>query len=66
MRMNKMMMAVAEFALVAGCGRVDSGHTGLRLSWGKVVSEPPGPGLWFCNPIGGSLVVLSATRQRRG
>ena len=51
-------------ALLAGCGQVDSGHTGLRLSWGKVVSEPLGPGLWFYNPIGGSLVAYDCREQR--
>ena len=64
MRMSKMMMAVTGLALVAGCGQVDSGHTGLRLSWGKVVSEPLGPGLWFYNPLGGSLVVYDCREQR--
>ena len=62
--MSKMMMAALGLALVAGCGQVDSGHTGLRLSWGKVVSEPLGPGLWFYNPIGGSLVVYDCREQR--
>ena len=63
MKMGKMMVAVG-LVLVAGCGQVDSGHTGLKLSWGKVVSEPLGPGLWFYNPIGGSLVVYDCREQR--
>ena len=51
-------------ALLAGCGQVDSGYTGLKLAWGRVVSEPLGPGLWFYNPIGGSLVTYDCREQR--
>lgn len=65
------MMRIVNFGLAAvlaaglsGCGQVDSGYTGLKLSWGKVVSEPLGPGLWFYNPIGGSLVVYDCREQR--
>lgn len=50
-------------ALIAGCGQVDSGFSGLKLSFGKVVSEPLGPGLWFYNPIGGSLVTYDCREQ---
>lgn len=64
MKVGKFLFAAAVAALVAGCGQVDSGHTGLKLSWGKVVSEPLGPGLWFYNPIGGSLVVYDCREQR--
>ena len=63
MKTNSILMCGA-LALLAGCGQVDSGHTGLRLSWGKVVSEPLGPGLWFYNPIGGSLVAYDCREQR--
>ena len=56
--------ALAGLILLAGCGQVDSGYTGLRLSWGKVVSEPLGPGLWFYNPVGGSLVTYDCREQR--
>lgn len=45
-------------------GQVDAGHCGLKLSWGKVVSKPLGPGLWFFNPIGGSLVTYDCREQR--
>lgn len=58
------ILALGALALVAGCGQVDSGHAGLKLSWGKVVSVPLGPGLWFYNPIGGSLVVYDCREQR--
>ena len=53
--------------LIGACrpwGQVDSGYCGLKLSWGKVVSEPLGPGLWFFNPIGGSLVTYDCREQR--
>ncbi len=55
---------LSALVLVAGCGQVDSGHTGLKLSWGKIVSEPLGPGLWFYNPVGGSLVTYDCREQR--
>ena len=45
-------------------GQVDAGHCGLKLSWGKVVSKPLGPGLWFFNPIGGNLVTYDCREQR--
>jgi regulator of protease activity HflC (stomatin/prohibitin superfamily) len=56
--------ALGLLALLAGCGQVDSGHTGLKLWWGRIVSEPLGPGLWFYNPVGGSLVVYDCREQR--
>ena len=56
--------ALAGLACAAGCGQVDSGYTGIKLSWGKVVSQPLGPGLWFYNPIGGSLVTYDCREQR--
>lgn len=58
------IIALALLGLVAGCGQVDSGYTGLKLSWGKVVSEPLGPGLWFYNPFGGDLVTYDCREQR--
>ena len=64
MKMTKIGFAAIGLALLAGCGQVDSGYTGLKLSWGKVVSEPLGPGLWFYNPIGGSLIVYDCREQR--
>ena len=62
--MKKAAWIVLAAALAAGCGQVDSGHSGLRLSWGRVVSKELGPGLWFYNPIGGSLVVYDCREQR--
>lgn len=63
--MNIKALGIALSALaIAGCGQIDSGHTGLKLSFGKVVSEPLGPGLWFYNPIGGSLVIYDCREQR--
>lgn len=63
-KMLKMTVAAVGCAVLAGCGQVDSGHVGLKLSWGKVVSEPLGAGLWFYNPIGGSLVTYDCREQR--
>lgn len=64
MNMTRMGLVAVGLALLAGCGQVDSGYTGLKLSWGRVVSKPLGPGLWFYNPIGGSLVVYDCREQR--
>ena len=52
------------YAVAKPWGQVDSGHCGLKLSWGKVVSKPLGPGLWFFNPVGGSLVTYDCREQR--
>lgn len=60
----RLAMTCAVLCLFVGCGQVDAGHTGLKLSWGKVVSEPLGPGLWFFNPIGGALVTYDCREQR--
>lgn len=61
------IVVVLGLILMGACrpwGQVDSGHCGLKLSWGKVVSEPLGPGLWFFNPIGGKLVAYDCREQR--
>ena len=52
------------YAVAKPWGQVDSGYCGLKLSWGRVVSRPLGPGLWFFNPIGGSLVTYDCREQR--
>ncbi len=39
MKAKNILLCGAQ-ALLAGCGQVDSGYTGLKLAWGRVVSEP--------------------------
>lgn len=59
------IVVLAVVAIFGGCCKmVDSGYTGLRLMFGKVVSEPLGPGLWFYSPIGGSIVTYDCREQR--
>ncbi|MGN0844530.1 MAG: prohibitin family protein [Kiritimatiellia bacterium] len=61
------VVVALTFLLAVVCkpwGQVDAGYCGLKLSWGKVVSQPLGPGLWFFNPVGGSLVTYDCREQR--
>lgn len=60
----KRVLALALLALLAGCGQVDSGYSGLKLQFGRVTSGPLGPGLWFYNPFGGSMVTYDCREQR--
>lgn len=38
MKAKNILLCGAQ-ALLAGCGQVDSGYTGLKLAWGRVVAE---------------------------
>ena len=51
-------------AFASSCSQVNSGYAGLKIMWGRVVSEPLGPGLWFYSPIGGDLVTYDCREQR--
>src|ERR1043165_6184847 len=63
--------AVAVIAIVvlsvAGCGIkvVDTGHRGIKTTFGKVVSESLPEGIYFFNPLTSALVEMDTRIQRQ-
>jgi regulator of protease activity HflC (stomatin/prohibitin superfamily) len=63
--------AVALIAIVvvsvAGCGIkvVDTGHRGIKTTFGKVVSESLDEGIYFYNPITSNIVEMDTRVQRK-
>lgn len=47
-----------------GCSTVDTHEVGIKTMWGKINSEPLGPGLYWVAPIGGWMVKYDA-RERK-
>jgi len=66
-----MWVAVAVIAIVvvsvAGCGIkvVDTGHRGIKTTFGKVVSESLDEGIYFYNPITSAIVEMDTRVQRK-
>ena len=60
-----MFLSIAAMAaMFTGCGQVNSHEVGLKLRWGKIDSEPLGPGLHFWNPISTELKVYDAREKK--
>ena len=55
--MKKMikLAAIAGLLAVAGCGQIDADEAGFKTWFGKVDTPVLDPGLYFINPIGGSM-----------
>lgn len=47
-----------------GFSQIDAGFRGVKLTWGKVVSESLPEGLYFYNPISTSIVEIDTRLQR--
>jgi regulator of protease activity HflC (stomatin/prohibitin superfamily) len=66
-----MWVVVAVIAIVvvsvAGCGIkvVDTGHRGIKTTFGKVVSESLDEGIYFYNPITSNIVEMDTRVQRQ-
>src|SRR4029078_3448955 len=66
-----MWAAIALIAIVvvsvAGCGIkvVDTGHRGIKTTFGKVVSESLDEGIYFYNPITSNIVEMDTRVQRK-
>jgi regulator of protease activity HflC (stomatin/prohibitin superfamily) len=66
-----MWLAVAIIAIVvvsvAGCGIkvVDTGHRGIKTTFGKVVSASLDEGIYFYNPITSTIVEMDTRVQRQ-
>lgn len=66
-----MWLAVAVIAIVvvsvAGCGIkvVDTGHRGIKTTFGKVVSTSLDEGIYFYNPITSTIVEMDTRVQRQ-
>ena len=45
---------------ISGCAKVDTHQVGIKTMWGKICSDSLNPGLYFVNPIGGSMVKYDA------
>ena len=61
MKKYNKLFTVFALAIIAsmftGCvGKVDSNEVGFKTQWGKVDPDLLKPGLYFVNPIGGSLI----------
>ena len=69
--MNKKVIigavAVALLASVSFLGfeQVNAGYRGIKLVWGKVVSESLPEGLYFYNPISSNIVTMDTRLQKR-
>ena len=47
-----------------GFSQIDAGYRGVKLTWGKVVSDSLPEGLYFYNPISTSMVAIDTRLQR--
>ena len=69
--MNKKIIIAGLIALLLcsvsfmGFEQVNAGHRGIKLVWGKVVSESLPEGLYFYNPISTNLVTMDTRLQKR-
>ena len=50
---------------VLGFEQVDAGHRGIKLVWGKVVSNSLPEGLYFYNPISTNIVTMDTRLQKK-
>ena len=62
-------LAIAVVGLMAsvsflGFSQIDAGFRGVKLTWGKVVSDSLPEGLYFYNPISTSMVAIDTRLQR--
>ena len=48
-----------------GFKQVDAGHRGIKLVWGKVVSDSLPEGLYFYNPISTNIVTIDTRLQKK-
>ena len=63
--MKKMMLAGLLMALpfLSGCAVVEDGQAGVKLSWGKISSEPLGSGMNIVNPVTDSVEIWNVKTQ---
>ena len=67
---KKIMIGAAVLCLLGsvsflGFEQVNAGHRGIKLVWGKVVSESLPEGLYFYNPISSNIVTMDTRLQKR-
>ena len=67
---KKIMIGAAVLCLLGsvsflGFKQVNAGHRGIKLVWGKVVSESLPEGLYFYNPISSNIVTMDTRLQKR-
>ena len=57
-------LAVVGSISFLGFSQIDAGYRGVKLTWGKVVSDSLPEGLYFYNPISTSMVAIDTRLQR--
>lgn len=67
---KKIMIGAAVLCLLGsvsflGFEQVNAGYRGIKLVWGKVVSESLPEGLYFYNPISSNIVTMDTRLQKR-
>ena len=70
--MNKKHVVVGGLVALLLCSisfmgfeQVNAGHRGIKLVWGKVVSDSLPEGLYFYNPISSNIVTMDTRLQKR-
>lgn len=70
--MNKKHIVVGGLVALLLCSisfmgfeQVNAGHRGIKLVWGKVVSDSLPEGLYFYNPISSNIVTMDTRLQKR-
>ena len=58
------LLLIASFSCL-GFKQVDAGHRGIKLVWGKVVSDSLPEGLYFYNPISTNIVTIDTRLQKK-
>ncbi len=58
------VLIVAASISFLGFSQIDAGFRGVKLTWGKVVSDSLPEGLYFYNPISTSMVSIDTRLQR--
>ena len=58
------ILAVIGSISFLGFSQIDAGFRGVKLTWGKVVSDSLPEGLYFYNPISTSMVAIDTRLQR--
>ena len=68
---NKIILIAGLFAALIisfsflGFEQVNAGHRGIKLVWGKVVSDSLPEGLYFYNPISTNIVTMDVRLQKK-
>jgi regulator of protease activity HflC (stomatin/prohibitin superfamily) len=59
-----LLATVAQFLTACGCETVDTGHRGIRTTFGEVQGEPLAEGLYWYNPFTSHIVELSVREEK--